>query len=101
MSQDKVRNLEYQLEELSQEDRGGQSTKSDLGEFQAQLIADFETKVSQLQHENQMLRSNQQDAGQDNDINAELTRQLILLENKLRLVEARNLKLDEENQALK
>ena len=71
MSQDKVRNLEYQLEELAQEDRGGQSTKSDLGEFQAQLIADLETKISQLHHENQMLKSNQQDFGEENDINAE------------------------------
>jgi hypothetical protein len=58
MSQEKVRNLEYQLEELALEDRGGKSTKSDLGEFQAQLIADLETKVSRLQHENQLLRSN-------------------------------------------
>ena len=71
MSQDKVRNLEYQLEELAQEDRGGQSTKSDLGEFQAQLIADLETKVSRLQHENQLLRSNQQDVGQENDLSEE------------------------------
>ena len=55
-----------------------------------------------MQHENQLLRSNQQDVGQEeNDLNAEQGRQLILLENQLRLVEARNLKLDEENQALK